>query len=615
MLFKGEHRKIIILSIFLGMIVSYFFVHWNTDYYLLRSGDVKEETYRISNEHSIIQDMYVGRNSYIRISCFKENIKKNDKLVFTLSQDDITEKYVYDANKLRGNTWDVLSVDMDFDDFLPGIGQLQITFEGEGDGITVLLVENPDEKVLQPAILENGISDNKYLDFMYDKYNPSYFVPLWFISTIIIGFLLYGRKYFSQALRTYPITVVAFFVVFYWIAIKDFYVWTHIEEWVRAFWMIDYRFGFTNRGFVGSIVSVCLKLFNGNTYLSDNTLRGMIIASTLIVSAVVLHGIYLLEKYANANQDKLIKGFMLIFVLNPFFFTYYLNTKSLDYSALLGRVDIFLIMLSIIVFELLLKRKYLYFIPICIFIGICIYHIYAITFVPVILSLLLIAYCDSKEKKVKNILVVSIVIWVGLTIYMSSFAHVHGIPMDEYFKLQAARTDVDLKYDVTTFYGYGHEGSAFPDIVKNHLWYRLFLLVMFTLPFWGIYLYIVYNRICISNSLLEKFAYASFLGSGLFLFTAIQSSDFMRYFADWYMGLAYGFFVLYFSDSYGMKDCSEQLDVKLQSKIGRYYLSMIIAYGYLLGIAASSWPFATSIDCVVKYTNYLNNFIKSMLSS
>lgn len=138
MLFKGEHRKIIILSIFLGMIVSYFFVHWNTDYYLLRSGDVKEETYRISNEHSIIQDMYVGRNSYIRISCFKENIKKNDKLVFTLSQDDITEKYVYDANKLRGNTWDVLSVDIDFNDFLPGVGQLQISFKGEGDGVTVL---------------------------------------------------------------------------------------------------------------------------------------------------------------------------------------------------------------------------------------------------------------------------------------------------------------------------------------------------------------------------------------------------------------------------------------------------------------------------------------------
>lgn len=170
---------------------------------------------------------------------------------------------------------------------------------------------------------------------------------------------------------------------------------SYLNPYTLTFYAISYfKNGFMARAFLGT-------LFNVMGIDSGVKLFCVLFAVTTTFISYIS---YTLNTFINKFNKKESVFIALLFIFNP-------ASITLIYQNLeIGRMDIFIYILSIISIISIYKEKYLYIIPVLSIIGVLIHENYIVWLTPLICMLLIYKYFKRKEKKYLYVLALNVLV-------------------------------------------------------------------------------------------------------------------------------------------------------------------------------------------------------------
>lgn len=216
--------------------------------------------------------------------------------------------------------------------------------------------------------------------------NNKKYIIVW----IVLGILLFIR-YYDGMINSYDSTILA----------------------------LNYSYGFMSRGFIGTIYYFLDLIMPGSMYTNGMALKFSLIATVILVALFLVFLCYVLVK-TEQKTKKVIYGIII-----------YLTLFSIPFFSArqnFGRVDLYLVMISIIAVILLVEEKIEWLLVPLTSIAIMIHQGYAFMYYNVVLILLVykIFNNEKKRKKYIAILLISLITCICLFFYFELFSHNWG---------------------------------------------------------------------------------------------------------------------------------------------------------------------------------------------
>jgi hypothetical protein len=190
----------------------------------------------------------------------------------------------------------------------------------------------------------------------------------------------------------------------------------YLGSWEKTFYLLNYKFGFISRAFVGSVFS----LFTD--YVTDDMIyiSGIISFLVLIILISLLLG-RLIRKSMPVMKPAIII-FAALFLSSPFSVKYLLGFH-------IGRFDTYWIIITLLALAFIKNRILKWFIPFLCAIAVAIHQGYMDTYMPALaIPLLYEIYKNSYSKKIIVIFSASCLIMIALFSAFQFFPH--SIPFD-----------------------------------------------------------------------------------------------------------------------------------------------------------------------------------------
>lgn len=173
----------------------------------------------------------------------------------------------------------------------------------------------------------------------------------------------------------------------------------HMHRWVTAHYLLSYRFGFSSRFLMGSVVSLLTDHVSAEFIWSFAL--GAVFALCFLVASMCARVI----KTQRERHRQSIIAVLVMFLLSPASVTYLFNSTNY------GRLDTYLLLCTLLII-LLCETAYIWLVPVLCFAGFAIHQGFAFTYFPAVIVVLLLGLCRGEGKK-KRIAITAITVGVS----------------------------------------------------------------------------------------------------------------------------------------------------------------------------------------------------------
>lgn len=606
---KNKKKIAFIFSTFAIYIVLLTIIsNWNTLIFINRGG--LEEIFYINDKNTYLQEIYLKNVKNMNVNVLiDENLLKYPKteeyINFIIEQGEEKSEYKYELKNIDESGWTVINVDTDFSKFKNGKANLIIESKNINKNYIGLLFTSGLQKYeIKPVKINNIQKDNMYISLSYNISNNKlgFFKSIKYCLYIVILELL--CIYLYRTYKKFPVTIISLIIV----ALSAFKYNTininEIDGWIRTTWIMDYKFGLLNRGFLGTILS-----WISSNAISDNMLIVLFRVFTLILIFISIFWINYIEK--NTKKDAEIKNNLYLWIFSPLFITYFLTGKTV-----FGRIDIILLIIFFLSLLIITNKNNHYInllLPILFFIGVLVYHEFTILIFPMVILIMYINYLNADifdKKYFFYIMLTSTIVTVVTTIYLmfnNSLIRAEIMP-SQFYAWMKSKVDVPIDFTQSITYAYGGRNQKMMDtldIFRNHLRFRFFLMNICLSP---IYIYISKQYIKIINNkenIKEKIAYVMLLFSPILLILTLDATDYFRYICV--------FFTVYINSFLSVLLIDKKASIILKTSNESYSgLEKIFHMIFVLSICGfltnTCWPFM-DIDnnIIIFFDNIVNN--------
>lgn len=290
--------------------------------------------------------------------------------------------------------------------------------------------------------------------------------------------------------QTYRKGTVGFFVciIFLYYAIRYFPSPKELYDYCAVPYLLTYEFGFITRALVGSILHVFFP------YLSVNTLWFFLLSVNILMIALIAVMCERTYQAAEESHKNAMLYLIALFCINPG------SAACLFYWGNFGRMEMYMIIASLICAYLIIEDKILWMVPILSACCTMIHHKFIFLFFPLILLLLLYRTMRDKSKKILFTLLVTLISSSALFLYFQFFSDINVGTVTELTSVLRTRTNYPIDPDENVLYYlfYAPFSETFLKLSGNSLLKRLAVITMtiiLLLPLW-----IVMIKIWFSNS-------------------------------------------------------------------------------------------------------------------
>lgn len=584
----------IICVLLIGLGASFYLCESNARIDTIRGEN--ERVISINDNTIISQNITMKSGKYVWLSLLVDISKrqnKNECLSLILQNEENETAIDIPMDSFIEDGWQTVQINLKKESAIRNAESIVIKGNNLCDGEIGVLLTNGVQLYPENTASINGENTNSYLCIGYENRDYSNLMVYFIKFVLIISCFIFLVILMNKLLKTYPITSISILVISIFFIKNNLYSVTTIDGWIQSTWLLDYRYGLVNRGFVGTLLSFVLTLFRKSDYISMYMLSRVIFITTIITSVVVIFFIFLIEKRTIEKSFRnSVQILLLSWILSPWFITFFLT------GATYGRIDIICIAVFLLSVYLILDNKFIWSVPFLSIIGILTYHVYIILSIPVIFVMLLEAWRIRK----KQIYIVYNVVNSILSIVMALFIHFYGhlsgkITMDEFYTAQTLRTDSILDYSVTVCYPFNTALGA-DDSRIYHLRIRLLLLIFACLPILFYLIKIRIYAIKLAITKIDKLIQAGYIIAPCASILLWNSSDLLRYFVWVYTALIMG---LIFSivENKSVTPISINVESEYSEKLGKNYLAILLSLLAFVGISEGTcWPFSSLTDAV-----------------
>ena len=606
---KNKKKIAFIFSTFTIYIVLLTIIsNWNTLIFTNRGEP--EEIFYINDKNTYSQEIYLKNTKNMNVNVLiDENLLKypqTDKYInFIIEQDVEKSEYKYELKNIDESGWTVINVDTDFSKFKNGKANLIIESEDINENYIGLLFTSGLQKYeIKPVKINNIQKDNMYISLSYSISNNElgFLKSINFCLYIVILELL--CIYIYRMYKKFPITVISFIIVLLSAFKYNTININEIDGWIRTTWIMDYKFGLLNRGFLGTILSLI-----SNNAISDNTLIILFRVFTVLLIFISIFWINYIEK--NTKECIEIKNNLYLWIFSPLFITYFLSGETL-----FGRIDIILLIIFFLSLLIITKKNNHYvnlLLPILFFVGVLVYHEFTILIFPMLILIMYLNYLNSDifdKKYFFYIMIASVIVTIITTICLmfNNSLIKDGVMPSQFYAWMKSKVDMPIDFTQSITYAYGGRNQKMMDtldIFRHHLRFRFFLMNVCLSP---IYIYISKQYIRIINnkeSIKEKMVYIMLLLSPMLLVLTLNGTDYLRYICV--------FFTVYINSFLSALLIDEKASIILKKSNESYSgLEKIFHMMFILiicGFATNScWPFMdVDNNIIIFFDNIVNN--------
>lgn len=601
-------KKIIskkVVLFILGLILcsilgTYICVTFNSDFVTKRADP--ESTVSISNNYKIQQKLILSDKTtdiYVSVCLNAEpnELDSTQKIVFELNQNNISSYYEYKLNELEHTGWKDIRLRNIYSKLKSGECELSIYGSNIQDGLVSVMITGGEQQSIEfnNVSINNEELNGQFLSIECRSIDLNGLIVKFFKIMLIFLLLILFVKIILMILKSYPITGLALIVITIFLLRYNFMLSYEVDDWVKTTWMSDYRYGFINRGFAASILSLGLLIFKGSTYITGTFLHSFLVITTLVGLLISVLFVYLIEKEAKRKEYNVV--FLYFWITSPWFTTFFITS-----GTLMGRLDILLMICYLMSLLCLIKQKRLWLVPIITTIGILIYPIYTIMYFPVIFLFLLEKAIVEKSLMTKINVLVTTFVTIVLTVYFYVGGTLVGkVSMQEYYLQQTGRTDMTINTDVMLVYPF-HLEIGRTDISQNHLLLRLGMLLLFSMlsiifisKFWVRLYKKTYKN-------MEKIIYIGYLMAPWSLILLFRYSDLMKFMVGIYTAFITAPLVMTITKGKDVDKVVREIDQEFQNQLGKNYLIIHAIVFSLLGITyGTAWPFSDVTTNIIEF--------------
>ncbi len=604
---KRRMPILIFLDIIISMILTYILITFQSDF--ITNRNEPETTFAVSTEYSLDQKLLLNDKTTkicvgIYLNIDPPSSDSNKQIIFQLTQNDFFSEYTYDLSLCHYTGWQDIKLDLDYALFSAGESILSISGNNLHDGEAAVLLtgDQQDAVEIEPVAISGVMREGYVVSLECKSISFDGALVKFLYAVSIVTFTMVFIWSFIFIMKKYQLTAFAFLITLLTMLRFNFFTSFSLDQWVLATWMSDYRYGFINRGFAATVLSLGLYLFNRNTYLSDIFMHKFVVILTVAVAVLCIYFIFVLENKIKKQQENKKNTVLIYFwITSPWFVTFFMTSGSL-----MGRIDVLLLACYITTCLLIIKSKFHVLIVILTIIGVLIYPIYTVIYFPTIFLLMIEAnLIDNKKGNLIKIGITTLVTLILTVYFYISGTLRNKISMAEYFAILEGRTDQELNWDVMLAYPF-RLSIGRTDIEEYHLIFRLLLILLFcalSLIFvTRIWIVLLKN----TKNLIQKVCYVGFIVSPFCIVILFNYSDLMKFMVGIYTSFLTAPVVLSCMGRSDVSDAIKAVNESYEHVLGENYLLLHIVVLALLGVSlGTAWPYS-------EVTNTIFNFIEHL---
>ncbi len=231
-----------------------------------------------------------------------------------------------------------------------------------------------------------------------------------------------------------------------------------MHQWLSAYYLINYDTGFVSRGLPGTILSFF------NPYLRTTTLYLIIFISNLLLS---FFASLILGSVLRRSEDPIRKTVIFLaffFCVNPASIAYLFGWHNY------GRYDLYLIAIAFTSFYIVLRKRFLWMIPVLTALGMLTHHVMVFLYLPTIILFLLYDCLHSKKRGWKMFLIL-LTFGIGCVLFFIAqfYGKIQGHSIASFVSKIKQRTDISIGFSGVTMINYEY----FSDVSDS---FRYFIL-------------------------------------------------------------------------------------------------------------------------------------------
>lgn len=597
-----------IAVLLVSFVLTFVILTWNRIYVTGRGEP--EGTCLLTEDIVITQNVLLDHTTFMSTNVLvglQQGEQNQDAvIVFTLQQESQKQEYLMPISRFLTDGWQDVNLKFDFSKYHAGEAILSVSAKNLENNTAEILLTGGEQYLDINFAKRNGETcENQYLTLSYNSYNLDGFCSVWFrvfiFSLAVFGaVLLLLRVYVS-----YPATATAILVMLLYMIRFNLFSDFDVDDWIKSIWMIDYRYGFVNRGFLGTVLTLVTKIIFGSSVISDHYLLNFLKVITLLAGLVTIRWIWKLEDRINQNYKKQIQTILLIWILSPWFYTFFLTNGST-----FGRPDIILMVCFLISCELIMEQKRWWLIPVLSIIGVATYQMYTIIYFPTIFVLMLEVYSIHRDKNCFKSLILNTIGTIGFTFVVFLKGNLAGrISKDEYYLMIQSKYTGYLDQSMATAYPFGNPlGTS--DIAVYHLYMRFALLLLFAVPILLFLEWIWFEMLKRADKVSEKIIIILFLISPLSIVFVMNGSDLVKYFTGIFTALVNGVLVSGKIWEEPVLESISNIDMGMEKRFGKQYMAIFLSVLFMLGVGyGSCWPYTEVTNIIIEW---LSNFVATL---
>lgn len=325
-------------------------------------------------------------------------------------------------------------------------------------------------------------------------------------------------------------------------ALAELFPFNGVGEFTSVYYLADYSMGKASRLLVGSV----FNLFTDNTTMENiNTFALVVLFLTLLMVAVIVGRVV---RNTEAELRPQLYLMILFFVSGSFTFAFF--------SKVLGLLDIYMFIAAVLAVVCSFRKVTRWLVPVICAIGVLIHNIFIVSYFPFVI-LTLFYFLIKENKKIMNsiLLLASVAVTVGLTVYFTAYsADNMAVTFEEFCEIIRQKSSEEISdaglYGIgfhlfniagDNFGGYTAGASvdmSFFDLVKNIMAYMfaeislkkaasvIVISLLIFAVFWIIWIKCMKN----TDSKGKKLIYLAFTLSSLMVFCGfVVTTDYIRW--------------------------------------------------------------------------------------
>lgn len=424
---------ILFLSIFSAFVVTFV----RRQVYVNRASP--ERTASIDADSSIEQAIWIQNSNSLSFTVLANCKNKDATLVAKFLQPNREAIHEIPMRKIKQRSWEYVSLELN------GLhnGEALLVLEGSNfgaeDRIEVILTSGTDIFNL-PAASVNGVKqDGLRLNLWYDIFDGKLFATslILFLFIYGAGFLLI-RRCGIKILKENKLVLLGIGLVIIQ-CINSHIFKQPVNKWIATDYFLTYKYGFIADSFAGTCLWALAKLLTGKSFISASFFHNYSIA--LFFAFMLLLFFFLqrvIHNTSNSASAKMAGALILLYLCSPFSPQYY--------ARLLGKTDMLCGICFILCCIFIFYEKFLFTIPLWIFIGISIQRMFAFTYFPLILVALLYLGTTKSNKKFLRLFWATALVGINLAAYYQHYQwfRIAGLKFHEIAAQMQERTDIPL---------------------------------------------------------------------------------------------------------------------------------------------------------------------------